>query len=125
MQGRAGAELDRGDVVNALASMASDVRKHAEMDTPAVTMLLATEGMRLAAAGDVAGLRRFIEGSPVPGRRDLSVVISPELGLPMHPRKHDDGGRGVGVARSDGLAEERSPVDGWSDLAVGAPIVKR
>lgn len=59
---RALAELDRGDVVGALASMASDVKKHDETNTPTVTMLLATEGMRLAIAGDVARLRDFIEG---------------------------------------------------------------
>lgn len=59
---RALAYVDRGDLTNALASMASDVRKHPETDTRAVTVLLATEGMRCTLNDDVAGMRRLIEG---------------------------------------------------------------
>lgn len=53
---------DRGDLVNALASFASDVRKDESTDTPAVTTLIAMEGMRLVMVNDIAGMRRFIEG---------------------------------------------------------------
>jgi hypothetical protein len=54
--------VDRGDLTNALASMASDVRKHPETETPAVVTLLAMEGTRCVMAQDVAGMRRLIEG---------------------------------------------------------------
>lgn len=54
--------VDRGDLVNALASFSSDVRKDESTSTTAVAMLVATVGMPRAVAGDVAGLRRFIEG---------------------------------------------------------------
>lgn len=55
-------ELEHGDCGNALASMASDVRKHPETYTEAVTMLIATVGMQHAVSGDRAQMRRFIEG---------------------------------------------------------------
>jgi hypothetical protein len=54
--------VDRGDLADALASMASDVRKHPGTDTPATTMLLALEGTRCVMNADAAGMRRFIEG---------------------------------------------------------------
>jgi hypothetical protein len=59
---RALAYVDRGDLTNALASMASDVRKHPETDTHAATVLLAMEGTRCVMAQDMAGMRRLIEG---------------------------------------------------------------
>jgi hypothetical protein len=54
--------LDHGDVVNALASFASDVRKDESTSDDTVRMLIATIGMQCAMSGDVAGMRRFIEG---------------------------------------------------------------
>jgi hypothetical protein len=54
--------VDRGDLVNALASMASDIRKHPETDKPALGALLAMEGTRCVTNGDQAGMRRLIEG---------------------------------------------------------------
>jgi len=59
---RALAYLDQGDMMNALASMASDVTKHYETNTPAVTMLLGLEGLRCVQANDLRGMRRLIEG---------------------------------------------------------------
>jgi hypothetical protein len=59
---RALAYVEQGDLQNALASMASDMRKHPETDTPAVTMLLGMEGLRCVQAGDTQGMRRLIEG---------------------------------------------------------------
>lgn len=57
--------LDRGGpkaAENALGSFASDVRKDASTDNETVRFLIVVDGMRHAAAGDVAGMRRFIEG---------------------------------------------------------------
>jgi hypothetical protein len=54
--------VKRGDLVNALASMASDVRQHPGTDTRAMTVPLAMEGPRCVAANDQAGMRRLIEG---------------------------------------------------------------
>jgi hypothetical protein len=56
------AYVDQGDLVNALASMASDVRKHPETDTEATTALLATLGPLCVMKNDTAGMRRLIEG---------------------------------------------------------------
>ena len=54
--------VDRGDLVSALASMTSDMRKHPENDTRAVTVLLALDGVRCVTSNDAAGMRRLIEG---------------------------------------------------------------
>jgi hypothetical protein len=59
---RALAYVDQGDLTNALASMASDTRKHPENDTPTVAALLAFEGVRCVMGDDAAGMRRLIEG---------------------------------------------------------------
>jgi hypothetical protein len=59
---RALAYLDHGDLVNALASMASDMRKHPETDTRTTTTLLSMEGFRCVTSNDAAGMRRLIEG---------------------------------------------------------------
>jgi hypothetical protein len=59
---RALAYVDRGDLVNALASMGSDMRKHPDTDTPTTAVLLATEGVRCVSVGDTNGMRRLIEG---------------------------------------------------------------
>jgi hypothetical protein len=59
---RALAYVARGDLVNALASMTSDMRKHPGTDTAAATALLAAMGVRCVMAGDSAGMRRLIEG---------------------------------------------------------------
>lgn len=56
---RALAYVDAGDLNNAVASMTSDLNKHPETAPNAFLMLL---GMQYSAAGDVAGLRRWIEG---------------------------------------------------------------
>lgn len=53
---------DRGDLVGALASMASDVTKHEETNTEATTLLLAMIGPTYVVHGDATGMRRFIEG---------------------------------------------------------------
>jgi hypothetical protein len=54
--------VDRGDLANALASMASDMRKHEETDNKTTFMLLAMEGTRCVMANDAGGMRRLIEG---------------------------------------------------------------
>lgn len=54
--------VDRGDLQNALASMASDMSKHPETDTPTVATLLSLEGVRCVVGNDAAGMRRLIEG---------------------------------------------------------------
>lgn len=54
--------VDRGDLVGALASFASDVRKDESTSTKAVSVLIATVGMPCAVAGDATEMRRFIEG---------------------------------------------------------------
>ena len=54
--------LDDGDVQEAFASMASDLRKHPETDNPALTMLMGTVGLQYALDGDAVQMRRFIEG---------------------------------------------------------------
>ena len=59
---RALAYVDRGDLVNALASMASDMRKHPDNDTDMAAMLLATVGAGCVMSGDAAGMRSLIEG---------------------------------------------------------------
>jgi hypothetical protein len=51
--------LDDGDVVNAIASMSSDLGKHPGTETAAGLLMI---GMTHAAARDVAGARRWIEG---------------------------------------------------------------
>lgn len=58
---RALAEIDRGDLSGAVASMASDLTKHDEtkaVANPSLMML----GMMDAAAGNSDGVRRWIEG---------------------------------------------------------------
>lgn len=57
--------VDRGDMVNALASFASDCRKHEDtalIVTGAGGMLLATEGSRCVSTNDREGMRRLILG---------------------------------------------------------------
>lgn len=54
--------VDRSDLQNALASMGSDLRKHPDTDTRMAAVLLGTEGVRCAMNGDIAGMRRLIEG---------------------------------------------------------------
>jgi hypothetical protein len=54
--------VERGDLQNALASMASDLRKHPDTDTHAAAFLLSAEGIRCVMAGDTTGMRRLIEG---------------------------------------------------------------
>lgn len=52
--------LDRGDVMNAVTSMMSDMQKHPEtkFNSPALNML----GMKAAASHDTGEARRYIEG---------------------------------------------------------------
>lgn len=58
---RALALVDDGDLVGALASMASDVRKHPDTaGNPTLTMLLTLVGPQHL--GDPLSMRRFIEG---------------------------------------------------------------
>ena len=52
--------LDKGDLVNAIASMLSDLRKHDE--TRGIGEKLGGLGMLYVMNGDFAGARRFIEG---------------------------------------------------------------
>ena len=54
--------VDSGDLINAIASFASDIRKDECTDTATNAMLVAGIGIPLASAGDVAGMRTFIEG---------------------------------------------------------------
>lgn len=58
-RGRALEYLGRGDLLNAAASMGSDLSKHPETRQPAVILLL---GVAYARDGDAASLRRWIEG---------------------------------------------------------------
>lgn len=53
--------IDQGDVVQALSSFASDARKWGLLSEGAL-LLLDTEGIRCAMAGDITGMRRLIEG---------------------------------------------------------------
>jgi hypothetical protein len=53
--------LDEGDLVNAVASMGSDLSKHPESRTFANEYLLML-AMTYVAEGDTAGVRRWIEG---------------------------------------------------------------
>jgi hypothetical protein len=59
---RALAYLNEGDLVNALASMGSDLRKHPETDTQAYAQLIGMMGPSYVINKDTAGMRRFIEG---------------------------------------------------------------
>jgi hypothetical protein len=63
---RAIAYLDRGDLVNALASFVSDMNKEpatAEyLNSPAIGLLFALDGVGGVQNNDPAQLRRFIEG---------------------------------------------------------------
>jgi len=59
-KGRALEYLDAGDVVNALASMASDLTKHPE--TAYGNTHLMAVGMLYARNRDLDGVRRWIEG---------------------------------------------------------------
>lgn len=59
---RALAYVDKGELENALASIASDLNKHEETHNHATDMLIALVGTSHAINGDVAGMRRFIEG---------------------------------------------------------------
>jgi len=54
--------VERGDLVNAMASFGSDMRQHPETDTDTVTVLLGMEGTRCVMNADAAGMRRLIEG---------------------------------------------------------------
>ncbi len=54
--------VERGDLVNAMASFASDMRKHRDTDTDTVAVLLGVEGTRCVMNADAAGMRRLIEG---------------------------------------------------------------
>lgn len=58
---RALAELDRGDLAGAVASMASDMRKHPETASAALFPLVSA-AMADVAVGDAAAIRRWIEG---------------------------------------------------------------
>lgn len=52
--------LDRGDITNAVASMASDLNKHEE--TKCVPKELLMLGMITVMNNDIEGARRFING---------------------------------------------------------------
>ena len=58
--------VDRGDLVNGLASFVSDMRNHPEtelyINSPAILLLFAIDGVGGVEANDPARLRRFIEG---------------------------------------------------------------
>jgi hypothetical protein len=54
--------VERGDLQNAIASFASDVRKEECTDSLAISMLVVNVGIPLVTANDRVGLRRFIEG---------------------------------------------------------------
>lgn len=53
--------LDRGDLPNAVMSMASDLKKHPKTARQNNRSIMAL-GMILAAHKDIAGLRQWIEG---------------------------------------------------------------
>lgn len=53
--------VDEGDLAGGLASMGSDLRKHPELVRSAAPELMMI-GLLSVAAGDAAGVRRFIEG---------------------------------------------------------------
>ena len=59
-KGRALEYLDQGDVVNAIASMLSDLSKHEE--TKGIGEKLNPLGMMYAMNRDLRGARHFIEG---------------------------------------------------------------
>lgn len=52
--------VDAADLLNAVASMGSDLMKHSETREQEPLMMMA--GMMRAAEGDIAGVRRWIEG---------------------------------------------------------------
>lgn len=58
--------VNRGELVNALASFTSDMDKHPDtaetMHSEAISMLAAVEAVPAVMANDAARLRRFIEG---------------------------------------------------------------
>jgi hypothetical protein len=57
---RAREYLDRGDVVNAIASMGSDLSQHPELKEISFAMM--PVGMFFAANGDLNEARRWVEG---------------------------------------------------------------
>jgi hypothetical protein len=59
-KGRALEYVDAGDLAQAVASMASDLKAHPDTDNPALDGL-AMIGMMYATDGDTAALRRWIE----------------------------------------------------------------
>ena len=58
---RAREYLDRGDVVNGIASMLSDINKHEETQLDSGSAL-SSLGMLYVMNNDMAGARRFVEG---------------------------------------------------------------
>jgi hypothetical protein len=57
---RAREYLDAGDATNAVASMGSDMEKHPETREAAQALMML--GVMHAAAGNLAGVRRWVEG---------------------------------------------------------------
>jgi hypothetical protein len=57
---RAREYLDAGDPKNAFASMGSDMQKHPETRKAAQALMML--GVMHAAVGDIAGVRRWVEG---------------------------------------------------------------
>lgn len=57
----------KGDLKNALASFISDMKKHtdtrASIESPALSMLFAMDGMRCVQQNDANGMRRLIQGT--------------------------------------------------------------
>jgi hypothetical protein len=58
---RAREYLKEGDLTSAVASMLSDMQKHPETDTPALTAV-GLVGIMEAANGNQQGVERFIDG---------------------------------------------------------------
>lgn len=54
--------LDRGEFVNALTSLRSDLTKHPETASSGLLLLVDMEGVRCVTNGDEEALRRLIEG---------------------------------------------------------------
>lgn len=54
--------VDRGDLINALASFASDITKDESTNTEANVTLAGTMGLLYVMNDDTVGFRRFIEG---------------------------------------------------------------
>jgi hypothetical protein len=50
--------VDAGDLTNAVASMGSDLKKHPDTDNPALNVI----GMMYVTDGDIAAVKRWIEG---------------------------------------------------------------